>query len=104
METSSQNAKTKNGKRYEYKDEDIFVIEDESNFTMENNNMPNAKADAMEIGKGKIEMARKQLSSPSAPFELRDDLEDKQDFRLDSSNMSVKPGEALDLDTERDAI
>ena len=101
---SNKNHENKSSKRYEYKDEDVFVIEDESNFTMENNNLPNGKGNAMEIGKGKMELARQQLSSPTSPFDMHPDDEEARNHRLESSTMTGKPGEHLELNTERDAI
>ena len=103
---SSNKGSTKNP-RFEYKDEDIFVIEDESQVTMENNNMPNTKIDAMEIGSRKIELARQQLSNPTGPFEQNPDHEIDEESHgvgLNASHFSSVPNHNLQMDTERDAI
>ena len=85
---------------FNYKDEDIFVIEDEDNVTLEDNNQP------VKINQ-KIQMIKKHLSSPG-PFAMRkvtsEEDEDMNRSKHDASNFEVRHGADMELDTERDAI
>ncbi|CAI2381256.1 unnamed protein product [Moneuplotes crassus] len=93
----------KNG--FQLKDDEIFVIEDESNITVEVNNNPD-KVPPMEMAIKKIELMKNALFKSqmfSLPKSTDEDDEEKSDNNA-SQLQAEGPGPDDMLATERDAI
>ena len=89
-----------------YKHDELFVIEDESQFTLENNNKP--KINVIEIGNQKIQIAKLHLSAPDTVEGKTADFDEeiRNGFRQmeDNGHARLSKVEDVNLDTERDAI
>ena len=92
---------------FEYKNDELFVIEDESHFTMEDNNQP-AKVNVVELGHKKIQIARLHLSIPDNVEVKSGDFDEEIRNRIrhvqDNSDLRASRVEDFNMDTERDAI